>query len=370
MLAQCLAGTKVLDLSVYIPGPFATQWMADLGAEVVKVEPPAGDPMRTMGPLDADGSTVFYKLANRNKSIVTLDLKTEDGKALFARMLAKADVLVEAYRPGTLARLGFGPDRIAEINPRLVHCSLSGYGATGPHARVAGHDLTYVALTGGLWATGPAERPVMTFPPLADHAGATMVLAAVLAGLVRRGTTGQGVSLDVSLAEAALAWMPGILTQAARFGMPAREADLINGGAAFYRIYKTRDSRFVALAPLEEKFWEKFCDTVGHPEWVCRQSEPLPQNELIADLEALFLTRTRDEWMALLAPADCCVEPVLEPHEVADHPQWRERGLIQADTDNDKVVEVLLPILMDGARAAPRKPFRRESAQAVLDSWR
>jgi alpha-methylacyl-CoA racemase len=369
MLAECLAGTRVLDLTQYIPGPFATQWLADLGAEVVKIEPPAGDPMRTMGPVEADGTTVFYKLANRNKSVVTLDLKSEDGKRLFAKLLAAADILVEAYRPGVLDRLGFGPAELDRLNPKLIHCSISGYGQSGPHARVAGHDLTYMALTGGLWASGTAERPVMTFPPMADHAGAMLAVTAVLAALVRRGTTGKGARLDLSLSEAALGWMGGVLTQAERFGMPARESDIINGGAAFYRIYRTRDGRFVALAAIEEKFWQGFCRAVGREEWIHRQNESMPQNELISELEVLFRSRDRDEWVALLAPADCCFEPVLEPAEVAAHPQWKQRGLVQAKVDSDNLVEVLLPVLLDGARPLHRRPFRQSSAEQVLAGW-
>jgi alpha-methylacyl-CoA racemase len=370
MLAECLAGTRILDLTQYIPGPFATQWLSDLGAEVVKVEPPAGDPMRRMGPLDADGTTPFYKLANRNKVVVTLDLKAEAGKAAFAKLVAKADVLLEAYRPGVMDRLGFGRDELARLNPRLMHCSLSGYGQTGPMAPAAGHDLTYVALTGGLHASGIAARPVMTFPPLADNAGAMMTMTAILAALLRRASTGKGGHIDVSLSEAALAWMPGILTIADRWGEEKRETNLINGGAAFYRIYRTRDARFVALAALEEKFWEKFCVTVGRPDLICRQIEPLPQNELIAELEELFLTRTRDEWVDLLKPADCCFEPVLEPAEVPAHPHWKERALIQSNVDKDRVVEVLLPMLLDGARPLHRRPFKTDSAEGVLARWR
>lgn len=368
MLADCLAGLKVLDLSQYIPGPYATQWLSDLGAEVVKVEPPAGDPMRTMGPVEADGTTVFYKLANRNKRIVKLDLKTEDGQRLFAKMVAAADVLVEAYRPGVMARLGFGPERLAGLNPRLIHCALSGFGQTGPHALRAGHDLTYMALTGGLFANGPGERPVMTFPPLADHAGAQLAVTSILAALLRRERTGKGARLDVSLYEAALGWMGGVLTMARQFGPVAREDGLINGGAACYRCYATRDGRFVALAALEEKFWQAFCRTVGREDLIPRQNEPMPQAALIAELDALFLTRDRDDWVALLAPADCCFEPVLEPGEAAAHPQAKARDLVHGDENG--LVEVLLPVLMEGARAHTRRPFVETDAEKVIAGWR
>jgi crotonobetainyl-CoA:carnitine CoA-transferase CaiB-like acyl-CoA transferase len=369
MLAECLAGTRILDLSQYIPGPYATQWLSDLGAEVVKVEPPAGDPMRTMGPLDEDGTTAWYKLANRNKVVVTLDLKTEAGRAAFAKLVAKADVLVEAYRPGVLDRLGFSRAELERLNPRLVHCSLSGYGQTGPLAYTAGHDLTYVALTGGLAANGIAARPVMTYPPLADHAGAMLAVVSVLAALLRRGTTGKGCHLDISLSDAALAWMPGILTAAHRWGEEGREAGIINGGAACYRIYRTKDGRFVALAALEPKFWAAFCAAVGHEEWIHRHNEPMPQNELIADLEALFLSRDRDAWVKLLTPADCCFEPVLVPSEVAAHPQWKDRGVVRVDDDSHRLAEVLLPVFLDGARPLHRRRFKTDSAEGVLAGW-
>ncbi|EME70307.1 acyl-CoA transferase/carnitine dehydratase [Paramagnetospirillum caucaseum] len=367
MIADCLAGLKVLDLSMYIPGPLATLWLSDLGAEVVKVESPAGDPMRTMGPVDDDGTTAFYKLANANKTIVTLDLKSADGKARFAEMVAGADVLLEGFRPGVMERLGFGIARLHQINPRLVHCALSGYGGTGPFATRAGHDVTYLAVTGLLAASGPAERPIMTFPPLADHAGAMLAVNAILAALLKRSTSGKGTTIDISLAEAALSWMGGVLTMAQRWGDPRREHDLINGGAAFYRIYRTKDGRFAAIAALEEKFWQAFCTSIGKPDWIARQGEPLPQHDLIAEMETLFASRTLAEWTALLEPADCTFEPVLEPHEVATHPHHVERGFTHVSGQG--LVEVLLPVLMEGERPRRRKPLAEASAETVVAGW-
>jgi alpha-methylacyl-CoA racemase len=367
MIADCLSGLKVLDLSMYIPGPLATLWLSDLGAEVVKVESPAGDPMRTMGPVDADGTTAFYKLANANKAIVTLDLKAPDGKARFTEMVAKADVLLEGFRPGVMERLGFDIKRLHEINPRLIHCALSGYGGTGPFATRAGHDVTYLAVTGLLAASGPAERPIMTFPPLADHAGAMLAVNTILAALLKRSGTGKGTTIDISLAEAALSWMGGILTMAHRWGDPKREHDLINGGAACYRIYQTRDGRFAAIAALEEKFWISFCTTIGKPEWIARQNEPMPQAGLIGELAALFASRSLAEWTELLEPADCTFEPVLEPHEVASHPHHVERGFTHVSEQG--LVEVLLPVLMEGERPNRRKPLTWKAAEAVISGW-
>ena len=368
MLSDCLAGLRVLDLSMYIPGPLATMWLSDLGAEVVKIEGPAGDPMRVMGPVDADGTTGFYKLANRNKTIVSLDLKDETGKRLFAGLVAKADVMLDGFRPGVLDRLGFGEAELARLNPRLITCRLSGYGGTGPFANRAGHDVTYLAASGMLAANGPAERPVMTYPPLADHAGAMLAVNAIMAALLRRSTTGKGASIDVSLTEAALSWMAGVLTIGQRWGGPGRESDLINGGAAHYRIYRTKDGRFAAIAALEEKFWVAFCEAVGHGEWVHRHDEALPQTALIADMEALFASRSLAEWTALLEPVNCTFEPVLEPHEVPHHPHHRARDFVHVGEDG--VVDVLLPIMMEGARVKTRNPFTEQSAEAVLAGWR
>ena len=174
-----LAGINVLDLSQYLPGPFAGQILADLGAEVVKVEPPAGDPMRGFMFVDEDGISPFYKQVNAGKSIIRLDLKTATDRSVFERLVRQADVLLESFRPGVMERLGFSRERLADCNPRLVHCALSGFGQTGPHRLRGGHDLTYVALTGGLSATGTEAEPVITFPPLADHAGAQQAVIAI-----------------------------------------------------------------------------------------------------------------------------------------------------------------------------------------------
>ena len=368
MIAHCLAGIRVLDLTQFIAGPLVTQWLADLGAEVVKVEAPAGDPMRTMGARDADGVTAFYKLANRNKTVVRLDLKDERGKRLFTELASAADVLVEGFRPGVMARLGFGAEALEKLNPRLINCSLSGYGQTGPYAGQAGHDLTYLALSGVLAATGTADRPVIPYPPLSDHAGAMAAVIAVLAALLKRAGNGKGVRLDVSLSEGAMAWMGGVMTATARWGDQGREAGVINGGAAFYRVYRCKDGRFLAAAPIEEKFWAAFCRALDRPDLLGRQHEALPQTALIADLEALFAGRDRDEWLALLEPADCCVAPVLEPGELPAHPQIAARGLVHPTEDG--LVEVLLPMLMDGARAKTRRPFADDAAEAVAAAWR
>ena len=369
--AGCLAGRRVLDLSQYLPGPYATQMLADLGADVVKVEAPGGDPMRGIGPIDADGVSAFYKLINAGKTVIRLDLKSAGGKRRFTELLAAADVLLESYRPGVLARMGFAAEALRVLNPRLVHCALSGFGQDGPAARRTGHDITYMALAGGLATSGIAARPVVAHPPTADFASGLQAALAIVAALLRRASSGEGATVDVSIAESVLAWQGLVLTGARRPGHEAaRAAALLNGGAACYQIYETTDARFVALGALEDKFWANFCHAVGHVDWVARQWEPLPQQALIADVAALIRTRTGAEWTRTLVDVDCCAQLVLEPAEVIDDPQVRARGLVAAIPAPDARVEVLYPARFDGAPPAPRRPIAEADAETIIRAWR
>ena len=365
-----LTGIKVLDLSQYLPGPFAAQILADLGAEVVKVEPPAGDPMRGFIFADEDGVSPFYKQVNAGKSVIKLDLKTATDRSVFERLVTKADILLESFRPGVMDRLGFSRERLMECNPRLIHCALSGFGQTGPYRLRGGHDLTYVALTGGLSATGTETEPVITFPPLADHAGAQQAVITILGALFRRGISDKGSSIDVSLFETALAWQSVGLTTADRNPHHIeRGHGLLTGGAAYYHIYRTADDRFMALAPIEAKFWSAFCEAVDRPDWIERQQEPMPQTALVADLQALFGSRTFHEWTELSAGVDCCLEPVLKHDEVRNHPQVRERGLVHTGTGTQSSVEVRFPARIDGQSSPPRPSLVEIPADRVLNAW-
>lgn len=366
MLADCLAGIRVLDLSQYVPGPYATLLMSDLGAEVVKVEPPAGDPMRGLPPVWPDGVSAGYQAVNRNKTVVRIDLKTEDGKAVLRDLVAGADVLLESYRPGVLERLGFGAAELDRINPRLVHCALSGFGQTGPLRLRAGHDCSYMALAGALAVTGTKESPIAPYPPLADHAAAMNAVIATLGALVRRGRTGQGARLDLSIYESALALQYQSLLSAAT-APAARERDLLNGGVAYYRIYRCADGGFMALGAIEPKFWRDFCVTAGREDWVARQDEPMPQTDLTAEVAAVIAGRTRQEWVDAFAAVDCCFEPVLSPAEAAVHPQAAARGMVALLPTGD--AEPLFPAHADGAPPAPRRPLVEADAAAVRDAW-
>ncbi|MGJ3258958.1 MAG: CaiB/BaiF CoA transferase family protein [Rhodospirillales bacterium] len=373
MSQSFLSGIRVLDLSQFLPGPFATQMLADMGADVVKVEPPKGDPMRLLDPVTSDrGRSPYHALVNAGKRIVTLDLKSDEGRQAFTDMIAATDVLMESYRPGVMARLGFGHAHLRDLNPGLVHCALSGYGQNGPMRLTGGHDINYVAAAGQLGLTGPDTKPHMAYPMVADYAGAMQSVTAILGALVGRGATGEGAYVDVAMADSVLAWQSQALTALKRGHPPARDADMLTGGAAFYGVYETADGRFVSLGAIEAVFWVNFCEAIDRPDLIDRQDEPLPQTDLIADVAAVFKGRTRDEWDNVLTDVDCCYHPVLEIDEVEHHPQNAARGLIapQEGLETEGGTSVLLPFWTDGAAPAPRKQMSEVSAADVIDGWK
>ena len=370
MTDALLAGIRVLDLSQFTPGPYASLLLADLGADVLKVEPPAGDPQRVDGPLDKDGVSAWYKVINRGKRVLRLDLKTEMGKAAFARLIARADVLLESYRPGVLERLGFGRAQLDALNPNLVHCALSGWGQTGPYRLKPGHDLNYMAFGGGLAISGTLETPVMTYPSVADYAGGLFAVATCLAGLVGRRARGKGAAIDASLAETVMSWLSIDLTSMTRPGWaPARATNFYNGGLACYQIYRTADGRFLTLGVVEEKFWRNFCQAVERPDWLARQWEPAPQHALTAEVAALFAAKPLAHWEQVLAPIETCYHAVVEHAELPEHPHVAARGMIAREGGSEPFVEVLLPAWIDGRPPPRRSALREVEMDAALAAW-
>ena len=366
-----LEGIRILDLTRLLPGPFATLVLADLGADVVKVEEPqGGDWLRTVPPLAGEQSDAYHAL-NRNKRSIALDLRRPEGAAAFLRLAARADAVVESFRPGVMDRLGIGYAALRGANPRVVLCSITGYGQDGPYARRAGHDLDYVAVAGVLAQNGPPERPLPLGVQVADVAGGSWpAVAGILAALLRARADGEGAHVDVSMTEGALALLAMPLGFASARGTPlARGGELLTGGAACYGVYRAKDGRFVALGALEPKFFAAFCEAVGRPELAARQHEAGGAGPR-AELEAIFAARTREEWIAFAAEHDACVAPVLEGGEPRADPQLRARGAfveVPAPHEGRAVPALASPVRLRG-EAAPLRPAPRhgEHGAAIL----
>ncbi len=356
-----LAGVRILDLTRLLPGPFATLVLADLGAEVVKVESPdGGDSLRWMPPLFGSQSGFFHAV-NRNKRSLRLDLRRPQGAAALRRLARRFDALVESFRPGVMDRLGIGVEALRRESPGLVVCSISGYGQDGPYRERAGHDLDYCAVAGVLAMNGPPEAPHPLGVQVADLAGgAWPAVAGILAALHRRRETGEGAHVDISMTEGSLALLAMLLGAAAARGRPLeRGRELLSGGAACYGVYRTRDGRFVALGALEPKFFAAFCAAAGRPELGGRQFDDGGRGPR-AELEALFASRTRDEWARLGEEHDVCLAPVLEGGEPGQDPQLRARGAffeVETPWEGRAFPAVATPVRLAGVepprRAAP-----------------
>jgi len=319
-----LDGITVLDLASVGPAARASRWLADYGATVVKVGPvPAQAGVQIAPPFHA------YS-AHRGLKRVLVDLKTDGGREAFLRLVDGADVVIESFRPGVIDRLGIGYPALCARNPRVVLCSTSGYGQDGPHAAWAGHDLNYLGVSGFLACSGrsPDGRPPIPGATVADSAGGGMhAVVAILAALVRRASTGAGAHLDVSAADGMLALMALMVDEYLATGAPqGPRSGLLTGRYACYDVYGTADGRWLTVAAIEPRFWANLCEALGLPEWAAHQTDDAVQDEVRAALAAVFATRGRDEWVALLAPLDTCVAPVLEVDEVVEDPQYLARG--------------------------------------------
>jgi crotonobetainyl-CoA:carnitine CoA-transferase CaiB-like acyl-CoA transferase len=327
---QPLTGIRVLDLTRLLPGPWATMLLADLGAEVIKVENPqaGGDPSRHAKPrYAANGVTesVYFCSTNRNKRSVTLDLKDPAQRGTLLTLVRDADVVVENARPGASARLGIGYDDLKRVNPKLIYCALTGYGQDGPLAGLAGHDLNIAGMSGLLQRTA-ASAPEMPTMLMGDYAGGMMVVVGVLSALVDRERHGRGAFIDVSMLDALMSWTAIQTTSAfAKRVNPGETREVEGfGGNPRYGIYRTRDGKYVTVSLLEKKFWDAFCTLQGRPDLINpheteadRLTGHGPRGALYRDfLEATFLTRDRDAWIDELHAKAIPVCPVLTPDEL------------------------------------------------------
>ena len=316
-----LAGVRVLDLTRLLPGPFATQHLVDLGAEVIKVE--------DTGAGDYANASV-RALVNRGKRAIRIDLKQPEGLAALLRLARDADVLVEGFRPGVMQRLGAGYEAVAAVNPRIVYCSISGFGQAGPLAQMPGHDINYTSLTGVADQVGNAHGPALSNLPLADLLGGSMTAVKdILAALLGAARSGQGRHVDVSIADGVLAQAVLPLAALQQHGrVQALGEGTLTGALACYGFYRTADGRQLAVGALEHKFWEALCKRLERADLLSlhRTGDAAVERQLREELQAIFAARPLAHWTALFADGEACVTPVLRLDETLAHPHFQAHG--------------------------------------------
>lgn len=329
-----LEGVKVLDLSNLLPGPYCTLFLADFGAEVIKIEETTkGDPCRTSAPFIGGVSSV-HLLVNRNKKSLTLNLKTEPGKQIFLKLVAKSDVIIEGFRPGVMKRLGLDYEAVSKINPGIIYCSLSGFGKDGPYQNTVGHDINYLGLAGILGISGEKDRPpICPGVQIGDIGGGGMmaIIGILLALQARERNEGRGQYVDIAMLDGLVSWLYIIAGDYFATGkLPHRGVEWTLGGFAFYNVYETRDHKYVSVGAVEAKFWANLCRELGCEEFVPLQYVPEKQDEITAALRKRFLTSTRDEWVARFKDIEICFGPVNTIEEALADPQVRHRGMVKS----------------------------------------
>ena len=350
-----LDDVRVLDLSRLLPGPFCTQLLADLGAEVIKVEDPqGGDYLRWTPPLLDDGTSVLFHALNRGKKSVTLDLKTSDGASQFRKLLGSADVVVESFRPGVMEKLGFSPASLSGEFPRLVVCSISGYGQHGPLRLRAGHDINYVARSG---AFALMASPVVLPVQVADlAAGAWPAAMQICAALVGRSRTGAGAVIDVSMKDGVTGLLSMVLARTLVGEDVGGGRDLLVGAVPCYGVYATSDG-FLSVGALEPKFWAAFCAALERPDLADRSFDA----DVRAVLVEVLASKTTAAWTTIFSAVDACVEPVLSPAEALAEAQ-------RVDVDIDGRVYGFVGLGLDAAGCTGRAPTLGQHNAELLDS--
>jgi len=364
---------RIMDLSSRMPGPMCAQILADLGAEVIKIESPrAPDMFRRFEPL-IDGTGSLFHVCNRNKKGLTLELRHPRGREIFLRLIKNTDVVVEAFRPGTMERMGIGYDILTEANPGLIHCSLTAFGQTGPYRLRPAHDLNLLALSGVLDLLGDKDGPPIVPPvQMSGLGGAFQGVVGILAALLSRGKTGRGQSIDVSLFDGVSAFAALEMSRyMAGHHIPKRGLTEGGGGYACFNVYRTADGRYLSLGCLEPQFWETFCRVIGKEAFIAEQWAPPPrQNELMEEVRSVFLSRALDEWLVALDPETICVAPVNTFEEALQDPHIRERGTwFQGELPRGgKVPQAALPLRFGGDRPGWRShpPGHGEHTQEIL----
>ena len=333
-MSKALETFKILDLSMNLPGPYMTWLLAMLGAEVVKIENPAGgDYARALAGARSGKGSPFFEAINRNKKSVTLNLKHSEGRKLFVELLKTYDILVEGFRPGTMDRLGLGFDTTSAKQPRLIQVSISGYGQESPYRFRAGHDVNYLSLAGVIGMTGTRDGQ-LAIPgvQIADLAGGSLLgLSGLLAAVVQRESTGKGQWVDVSMFDGSFSLATMVFAGvAAGLDRPEPGKMFLTGRVPCYGLYRTKDGRHMSLGALEFKFWENFCNAVGRKDLVGNQFGP---DEIVDQVAEIFDQRTQEEWIQYMENHDACCEPVLTLDEAVDSNLVKARDMVTAGAD-------------------------------------
>jgi crotonobetainyl-CoA:carnitine CoA-transferase CaiB-like acyl-CoA transferase len=335
-----LEGLQILDITWQGPGPFCTMILGDLGAEIIKIGPPptAGARQATR---EAGKREVAYQATNRNKKSILLNLKSEEGRNIFYKLAKKADVIVEGFRPGVTKRLGIDYQTVSKINPKIVYCSITGYGQDGPYRDLPGHDINYISIAGALNLIGEADRqPVIPLNVIADYgAGGMSAVVGILSALMARGKTGKGQYIDISLTDSVILLLTRVvLDHYFQSGViPKRGEHYLGGAYPHYNVYEAKDGKFITIACLEPWLWENLCREIGREEFIPFSLTPghLPgptedekREEISSYLKQLFLTKTRDEWFELLSQKDVPIGKVYSLDEVFADPQVLHRKMV------------------------------------------
>jgi len=345
-----LSGITVIDLSRLLPGPYCSMILADHGARVIAVEDKR---------FLADG--LFFNLVNRNKEHMSLNLKTEKGKEIFFRLIQNADVVLEGFRPGVVDRLGVGYETVQKVNPKIIYCSITGYGQDGPFRERAGHDANYLSYAGVLDLIGEADRPP-SIPgvPIADIAGGSMNAAiGILLALFARQNTGKGQYIDISMTDGMVAFLPTALIFRQRTGQePARADGLFSHRYACYNTYETADGQFLSIGALEKRFWIQLCDLLGRPDYAELQYDDQRRIEIIDSMRHTFKQKTLDEWNTVFGDKDICWGRVQSLSEVLEDPLFRQREMVIEIEGNDgKTTKTLgVPVKLSDTPGAVRTP--------------
>ena len=344
-----LEGINILDFSTLLPGPMASLILAEAGANVIKVERPnIGDDMRHYPPMDGEDSACF-KLLNRGKTSIALDLKDVDSLEKLRPLIENSDIIIEQFRPGVMDRLGLGYDAMKALNPAIIYCSITGYGQTGPDADRAGHDLNYIAETGLLSLSGD-DKGKPQIPPglIADiGGGAYPAVMNILLALRLVEKTGEGSYLDISMSDNLFPWMFWAQAQMQTAGTtPTAGGELLSGGSPRFQIYETADNRYLAAAPLEEKFWQIFCSIIGITD---------TKSATIQNVAAIIKIKTSNDWQNLFQNQDLCCSIVRTLDEALAHPHFKTRGLFPQNHDGlSPLPTPLAPVFKNKTNTAPK----------------